>query len=165
MSLSVRSSIVTGWVTVLWVALWGELSIANAVAGLLVGCGLLVVFPVARDQPSWRFRPLGAMRFVFVFLGELVKANAVVLRQVVTFRSDRFREAVIAYRTSEPLSEALLVVLGDAISLTPGTLTLDMDVASSTLYVHVLHVDDVGGVDGVRNGIAVLERAVVRGFA
>jgi multicomponent Na+:H+ antiporter subunit E len=160
----VRRVVVVAWITVLWCALWGDVSAANVVAGAAVGLGLAFVFPPGGATRVWRVRPLRAAWFVAVFIRELVEANVVVLRQVLTFRSGDFREAVIAYRTSVPLGPALLVVLGDAITLTPGTMTIDMNVEESTLFVHVLHVDESGGLDAVRQSIGVLERAVIGAF-
>jgi multicomponent Na+:H+ antiporter subunit E len=160
----VRRVIVIVWTTGLWCALWGDVSGANLVAGAVVGVGLALVFPPSAAPRSWTFRPVRACGSTLVFLRELVKANLVVVRQVLTFRSEDFREAVIAYRTSVPLPAPLLVLLGDAITLTPGTMTIDMNVEESTLFVHVLHVDEDGGLDAVRDGIAVLERSVIGAF-
>jgi multicomponent Na+:H+ antiporter subunit E len=54
-------------------------------------------------------------------------------------------------------------VLADAISLTPGTLTLEVDRARSTLYVHVLEVGEgPDAVARVRRDIVALERLAIR---
>ena len=49
-------------------------------------------------------------------------------------------------------------IVADAITLTPGTLTLDISPDSSTLYVHVLGIGDP---EEVRADVADLERLVV----
>jgi multicomponent Na+:H+ antiporter subunit E len=156
-----RSVVLVVWLTFVWVLLWGDVTIANIVGGLLAGALVIAVAGVSREHPQWRIRPLGVLVFAGVFLREMTKANLIVLRQVLTWRNTRFQEAVIAYPAA-PLPPPLLVVLGELITLTPGTMTLETDPAAHTLYVHALHMDDA---QGVIDGIRVLERIVVRAFA
>ena len=59
----------------------------------------------------------------------------------------RLRPAVVAVplRSDDP---GLLALVADSITLTPGTLTVEADDASSTLWVHLLHLPE-DGVDEV----------------
>jgi multicomponent Na+:H+ antiporter subunit E len=56
-------------------------------------------------------------------------------------------------------SDLVITVVANAITLTPGTLTLEVRREPSTLYVHVLHLRDL---DQVRRDIRTLLRMVVR---
>jgi multicomponent Na+:H+ antiporter subunit E len=59
-------------------------------------------------------------------------------------------------------SDRLLTLLANAISLTPGTLTLEVNRQQSTLYVHVLDVGSgAGAVERVRADILRVERLAV----
>ncbi len=50
-----------------------------------------------------------------------------------------------------PMSETGAALLGCMVSLTPGTTTLDIDMAEHELLVHVLDASDIDGlVDGIR---------------
>ena len=73
----------------------------------------------------------------------------------------QLRQAVVAVPV-RGASDSLLTLLANAISLTPGTLTLEVDRPQSTLYVHVL---DVGtghdAVQRVRDDIRRLERLAI----
>jgi hypothetical protein len=51
--------------------------------------------------------------------------------------------------------------VANAVSLTPGTLTLDVDPDPPVLYVHVLHLRDV---DRLRREVAPLELLVTQAF-
>lgn len=149
------------WLATMWVLLWGDLSAANVVGGLLAGGLVIVVVGARASRLSSRVHPVGLVVFLVVFARELLTAVAQVTWQVVAWPNRRFREAVVAYQAA-PVSPGLLSILGNTISLTPGTLTLEIDEERHTLYVHVLHLSDpVEFADGIR----VLERAIVRAFA
>jgi multicomponent Na+:H+ antiporter subunit E len=62
-------------------------------------------------------------------------------------------------------TDGLATVVGNAITLTPGTLTVDVrrddPDRPPVLYVHVLHFSDV---DSLRRDVVRLERLAVRAF-
>jgi multicomponent Na+:H+ antiporter subunit E len=168
-----RFALLVVWSAAVWCALWGDLSVANLLAGAVLGAGVGVVVGIGRAAGGWRLAPWGAVVGVAMFVRELVKANLIVARQVLTMPTSAFRSAVIAYRPEVPLPRALMVLLADAITLTPGTMTLEIDEAAGVLYVHALHIGDgvdgdeaarAAAVDGVIDGIRVLERAIRRGL-
>jgi multicomponent Na+:H+ antiporter subunit E len=75
-----------------------------------------------------------------MFLRELLKANLVVLKVVLSPRI-RVQSGVIAVPT-ELTDEVSLTVLANMITLTPGTLTLDISPDRRYLFVHTLNLDD-----------------------
>ncbi|HWH28871.1 MAG TPA: Na+/H+ antiporter subunit E [Mycobacteriales bacterium] len=153
-----RSPAMLGWLTVVWVGLWGSVTVANVLGGLAVAAVLLVLLPVPQRPDQGRVRLLPLLRFVGFFAVELVRASAVVVWQVL--RGGRPRQAVLAVPAAGS-SDRLLTLVANAVSLTPGTLTLEVDRERSVLYVHAL---DVGGPDGVeraRRSIQRLERLAV----
>ena len=146
------------WLTAVWVALWGSITWANVLGGVAVAAVLLLAFPLPELPASGRVRPLGLLRFLVFFAKELVQASLTVAWQVV--RPGRpLRQAVVAVPV-RGLSDRLLTVVANAVSLTPGTLALEVDRPSATLYVHVLDVAP-GGADEVRRATLHLERLVV----
>lgn len=148
------------WLVVAWVALWGDATPANLLAGAAVATGLLVVFPPDR-RPRATVRPLAALRFAGWFLWKLVEASVVVAWEVATPRN-RIREGVIAVPL-RGITPELTTFVANAISLTPGTLTLEVRTGPPTvLYVHVLHLHDV---DAARREVRHLERLAARAFA
>lgn len=148
------------WLVVAWVALWGDPTPANAVAGTAVATGLLLLFPPGR-RPLVAVRPLAALRFAGWFSWKLVEASAVVAWEVVTPRN-RIREGVIAVPL-RGVAPGLTTLVANAITLTPGTLTLEVRTGPPTvLYVHVLHLRDV---DAARREVRHLEALAIRAFA
>lgn len=142
------------WLTAVWIALWGDLSVANIASGLLVAAILLTAFPM-RSGATVRVRPLRLAALVAHFLLDLVRASIEVTWQVVR-PHPRLQPGVIT-APIPPLPPALAVLVADAISLTPGTLTVELRVNAHLLRVHVLDTDEA---DAIRRDIdGLVERA------
>jgi multicomponent Na+:H+ antiporter subunit E len=94
--------------------------------------------PPTRRPVSALTWPLRLARSAALFLVELVKANVRVAYEVLT-PGFTMQAGIIAVptRTRSPLEA---VLLANAISLTPGTLTLEVDEDTRVLYVHALYV-------------------------
>lgn len=149
------------WLTAVWVGLWGSVTAANVLGGLAVAAVLLLLLPLPAGGGHGLVHPGALLRFGGRFLVDLVVSSAQVLALVLRPRL-ALRQGVVAVQVPGA-SQGLLTVLANAISLTPGTLTLDVDLPSSTLYVHAL---DVGpgpdGVDALRRGLREQAAAAVR---
>lgn len=138
-----RRVLIMTWLTVLWIVLWRDLSAANLLAGVAVA---FVASGGATDVRSrvWRHRvrPLALVRFFVFFSWKLVEANIVLAREVVT-PTNVINTGIIAV----PLpgySDLVVAVVANAISLTPGTLTLEVRRDPvPVFYVHVLHLHDL----------------------
>lgn len=159
---SARAIVTVGWSALVWIALWGEASPANVLAGVAVGVLTAWMVPLGGREDVPRqvtIRPLAAVRFVFYFLWALLRASAVVAWEVVTPGS-RIHQGIIEVplRTR---SSGIATVIGNAISLTPGTLTLEVARDPLRLYVHVLHLRDM---DAVRAELGRLEDLALRAF-
>lgn len=144
------------WLTAVWVALWGSVTAANVLGGLAVGLLLAVVLPLTQVTTRAVVRPLALLRFAGFFVVDLVRSSVQVTRLVLSPRRP-LRQAVVALPV-RGASDSLLTLLANAISLTPGTLTLEVDRPRSTLYVHVL---DVGDLEAVRAELAQVERLAI----
>lgn len=148
------------WLTAMWVLLWGEVTAANVIAGVAAAAVLLVVFPAGEHPgPRHRPRPIAALWFLLFFLAKLVEANAVLAWEVVTPRN-RIREGIVAVPV-RGCSPVVVTIIANTISLTPGTLTLEVDPDREELYVHVLHLRDL---ELVRTGLLRFRDLAVRAF-
>lgn len=123
-----------------WAALQGELNATNFVIGFLVSAAVIYVFRQMFFEPRY-FSKIGlVMKLVLVFLKELIKANLSVLKIVISPRL-RVRSGVIAVPT-DLRNDVALTLLANMITLTPGTLTLDISPDRRYLFVHTLNLDD-----------------------
>jgi multicomponent Na+:H+ antiporter subunit E len=148
------------WMVVLWVVLWGEVTVANVVSGVAVSAVLLLLLPLRRGaRGRFYVRPLRAVGFVLWLLVQIVRSNLLVAWEILTPR-DRIRAGVVSV-VLPPCSDGLVTLVANCITLTPGTLTLEVRREPTTLYVHVLHLRDI---DDVRHDVLDLLRRVVRAF-
>ena len=152
------------WLAVVWVLLWGELTVANIAGGVLVAVLLTVFLPSTGDrgrttEEGARIHPLAALHFAGWFAWKLVEANAVVAWEVLTPRN-RINEGVVAVPL-HGVSDGLTTLVASCVSLTPGTLVLDLDRDPLVLYVHVLHLRTI---EEVRAEVQTLEHLAIRAF-
>jgi len=149
---------------VVWLALWGEISVVNVASGVLVVAILALLFrPAPREHT---LHPLALVRLVAVFVWRLLSSSATVVLAVIAPSPARLRSGVVGVALSHP-STLVATIVADAISLTPGTLTLEAryegdDEAVATtppvLYIHVLGLADP---EAIRDDVRRLERLVV----
>lgn len=131
----------------------------NVLWGIVVGALTRLVVPLPRHERQVRVRPVALLRFVAYFLWQLVRASAIVAWEVVTPRN-RIHEGIVAapLRTS---SAGVITLIANAVSLTPGTLTLEVEQDPPVLYVHILHLRTI---DEVREDIRHLEDHALAAF-
>lgn len=149
------------WLVLVWMVLWGDLSLANLLSGVAVAALVLVAFPHAGPGPAGTLRPLHFLRFFGYFLYKLVEANLIVAWEVVTPSNEGIREGIVAVPVTGA-SDAVITVVANAISLTPGTLTLEVSRDPAVLYVHVLHLRDI---ETVRRDVYRLETLALQALA
>jgi multicomponent Na+:H+ antiporter subunit E len=146
------------WLTVVWVALWADLSVANVLSGLLVGGAVVLAFD------TWRpgrviVRPVRAMKFTLYFVYQLAVSTLIVARTILSPRA-RLRMGIVAVPL-QGCSDAVVTLVADAISLTPGTLTLEVGRDPMILYVHALDVRDISL---LQHDVRKLERMAIEAF-
>lgn len=150
------------WLTVMWVLLWGTPSLANLLAGVLVAAALLYVVPLPPSQGApMHVRPVAVLSLVVWFSWELVVATFNVAVEVLRPPGrSRIRTGIVAIPVPGR-SRGVVLLIANGISLTPGTLTVEVRGAEPTLYVHDIAVDDP---ETVRAAVRELERRVVLAF-
>ncbi len=147
-------------IAVIWLLMRGDASPGNFFVGLILAFTLILflrrTYQQERAFRRWRY----IFRFIFHFAWEVIVANIQVLLIVLSPRI-RIRPGIIAYKTEckTPLS---ITSLANSITLTPGTLSVDISKDNSTIFVHTLDIDDSDNVrESIRRG---LEEPVKRAF-
>lgn len=124
-----------------WAIITAQVTAGNFAAGFAVGyIALWLVYrAIGRRQPYFgRFFRL--VRLVAVFLWELLLANLRVAYDVMT-PSHHMRPGVVAIPL-DVTSDIQITLLANLITLTPGTLSLDVSEDRKTLYLHVMYLTD-----------------------
>ena len=147
------------FLVVVWVLLWGTLSWANVISGLVVAAVLLAVFPLPPVTFAGRIHPVGVARFLLRFLGDLVVASIQIAWLALRSRHVP-RSAIIAVRLRVN-TDLNLTLAAEALSLVPGSLILEADRTTGTLFIHVINVDSLAEVEKFRRGVLKLEERIV----
>ncbi len=123
-----------------WTALTGEFTALNLVEGFVIGFAVLWVIRRALG-PSDYFRKVPQLiGFALYFIWELVVASLRVAVETLTPKHG-MRPGVVAV----PLDverDYQITLLANLITLTPGTLALDVSADQRVLYVHTMYLKD-----------------------
>ena len=123
-----------------WCALTSDPSLANFVAGFIVGYTAMALSPVRKISRGYFRRLPRILGLLLFFLRELVLSGLRATREALS-PIKRSQPKVI--RVATDLRErSHLLVLAQLISLTPGTLVLDVDETVGVLYVHAMFARD-----------------------
>lgn len=146
---------------VVWIFLWGEISLANLLSGAAAAVSVLVAFPGDRPDARQRYvvRPVPFLRLAGYMLSQLARSNVLLTREMLS-RTSRLHTAVIAVdiRTDSP---ALVTAMANLMALNPGTLAIDLAPDASEIYVHVFYLDDV---ETLRRDVNQLQDLIIRAF-
>lgn len=123
-----------------WLVLAGELSAAQVALAALLG----LVMPILTDRFRASRLPVRrvdvALRLAGLFLYDLLVANVAVARAVLGSMSRvQPRFVRVPLDIEDPAATTLLAGL---VTLTPGTVSVDIDRSARTLTVHMLLVTD-----------------------
>ena len=144
-----------------WCALFGTFDLGTFVWGFLLAFAALSLSSPMFGQTAYFKRVLFAARLGAYFLYELTVSSLQVAWDVIT-PGHRSRPGIIAVPLDleEPIQ---ITVLANLISLTPGTLSLDVSPDGKTLYVHEMFLDDADETRGrIKTGFERLVREAMQ---
>lgn len=147
------------WLTVVWVLLWGTISVKIVVGGILVAAAVTALFPLPLLS-RLPFRPWPLLQLGGWLLADLVVSGALVAWETVRY-GPRARAGIVAVplRTG---SERITTLVAAAAALTPGSFVLQIDRAGSRLYVYALGLRGPADIARVRRQMERLQVRVVR---
>ncbi|HCE00333.1 MAG TPA: Na+/H+ antiporter subunit E [Armatimonadetes bacterium] len=139
-----------------WCALWGSFEPAMLATGFLVGLFLLGLLSRRGVIGQVRYvrQVERTVSFVLFFLLELVLANLEVALQVLR-GPKRLRPAIVRVPIDLP-SDAQITLLSTFLTLTPGTMVLDVSEDRRHIFVHTMHLPAAGAEE--------LRRSIREGF-
>lgn len=137
--------------TLVWVALTGTFEFINFAFGFVLTFIILwVINKDATDRKYFRVIP-SVIRFIFFFIYELIKANIQVAYDVIT--PTFYMKPGIVSVPLDAETDLEITLLANVISLTPGTLSLDVSDDKKVLYVHAMYVRDKDEfIKSIKNG-------------
>jgi multicomponent Na+:H+ antiporter subunit E len=149
---------------VFWLLLVGSLTQQELVAGVLVAAAVAALnadrTPILADLRITPLAPVSLLFYLGTLLVALLRANADLARRVLT-PSLPIRPAMVQIRTGLR-SDLGRLVLANSITLTPGTLSVDVD--DDTLTVHWIDCPPGTDLDAATQTIAAGFERHLRGF-
>lgn len=139
-----------------WMLLWRDVSTGTLIGGAVVA-GLVEVVRQAYPRLTG-LSLVGGADLLARFFGMVIASNARVAWEVVTPKDERVRQAIVAVPLSTS-SVPIALLVANATSFTPGSLTIELTEAPLVLYVHVLHFTST---EEVQADVRRLEELVLR---
>lgn len=141
----------------LWMGLYGEVTPANLAGGVAIAG---VVWFATRERDSRRFtiRPLAVVSLIVFMFANLVRSSFRVLLAVWLPTPGRTVAHVQVARLQSG-SPTVAAVVANLITVTPGTMTIEVSDDAHEIQVHVLGEVSV---EAFTASVADLERRVVR---
>lgn len=123
-----------------WAALTGSFSLVTLLTGFALGFAALWIIQPLTGASTYHARVFAWIRLVVMFHYELLVSSFAVAWDVLTPRH-RARPAIVDIPLAVR-SDAGILLLTNLISLTPGTLSLDVSEDRRTLSIHAMFADD-----------------------
>lgn len=130
----------TLWLVAIWVLLWGDLSVANVLSGLLVAGAIGLLSPSAPSAGRLALRPLGVAHLLGHFALVLVKSNVALIPQVLGPMS-KLDPGVIVVRLPGA-TDGLLTMVANMMALTPGNMPVGATADPPEIHLHLLRLSD-----------------------
>ncbi len=154
------SLVATIGLAVMWMMLWGDLSLGAAIWGLLIALLVQVMFPLPDVPELESFRPLGFARLVIVTLTGLAVSSIQVAAKVLAFwRPTRNAMIRVPLRSD---SEFITAITAELVTLVPGSVAVDA--GEGWLLVHVFDASSEAAIDHARARVLTTEATVLRAF-
>jgi multicomponent Na+:H+ antiporter subunit E len=138
--------------TFVWVALTGEFRYANFLIGFGLSFFVLWISTALGNQSAYFMRLINAIVLAFYFLWELLRANMQVTYDIIT-PTMHMKPAIIAVPLSAE-TDLEIMLLANLITLTPGTLSIDVSDDKKVIYVHTMYLKTKQDfIDSIKNGL------------
>ena len=137
--------------TLAWAGVTGSFTIPNLIFGAVIGLLALWLVRDPEKTGTARIRPLKVAQLALLFIVELLKSGWRVARIVVR-RDMRLDPDIIVYplRVTRDFE---IAILANLITLTPGTLSVDVSADRKRLFVHCIDVGDYdAAIADIRDG-------------
>ena len=128
------------FLALVWIGMTGEFTGINFLVGFALG--LLILFFARRviGTPNYLAKIAQVLELIVFVIWELILANLRVAYDVIT-PGYGMRPGVVGVPL-DARTDAEITLLANLITLTPGTLSLDVSSDRRVLYIHVMYIDD-----------------------
>jgi multicomponent Na+:H+ antiporter subunit E len=148
------------WLVALWMLLWGQFTPLSLLTGLAVAIVVTRVFRLPPVELSGRVSLWWGLVFVLEFLVALVRGSLTVAWQVLDWRRQPGTAIIAVPMVTD--DDLIMTHVAVTASLIPGSLIVDIDRDRRVLYLHIIGVRDMAGVEEQRRSVQHWEERIVR---
>ncbi len=123
-----------------WMFLTGDLDFSNFVEGFFISFAIIFIIKYSKGSNNYLLKIPKIISFIFYFIYELIVANLKVAKDIIT-PTHLMKPAIIAFPLAAK-TDLEITLLANLITLTPGTLSLDVSKNKKTLYFHAMYVEN-----------------------
>lgn len=135
---------------IIWVLATGALTEENFIFGFLISFGILYIITINREDRKYFTMLPKLLSFILFMSWEIIKSNLLTVKESLYAKSKLNPAMVKVPLTVE--SDFEISILATMVSVTPGTLVMDISDDKKVMYVHVMHlVDKQGFINEVKN--------------
>ncbi len=144
-------------IALVWMFLNNEWNAVSFVSGFVVGLGFIFLLRRFFPGPFYLVKLWAFIKLLLLFLKELALSNIAVIKEIVRPRL-AIRPGIVALHT-DLKSDWEIATLACLITLTPGTLTIEVSPDNQTLYIHAMDIHDAEELAGQIKG--TFEKAIM----
>ncbi len=123
----------------MWLVLSASLDMANILIGLGVSIAVALLYTKMFKHTKFEFiNPIWFLVYIFILLKNIIISNVQIAKRTLS-KDMKLAPAIIKVKTNLK-SDWKKLLLANSITLTPGTLTLD--IVDDTLFIHVIEFRD-----------------------
>lgn len=124
----------------IWAAMTGAISMSNLVIGSIIGYLVLLILRPILGPSAYFYKLPQTLRFIVYFFKEMLVSSLRVGYDVIT--PTHYNKPGIVAIPLDAKTDIEITLLANLISLTPGTLSLDLSPDRSILYIHAMFAAD-----------------------
>lgn len=143
-----------------WMALWQQFDLGTLIIGLVYGTVIVRIFYLPPLRGTGRMNPLWGLVFTARFLGKMVIASFQV-SWIALWQGPTVRNRIISVQLRSH-DDLMVTLVGHTLALVPGSLVLDVDRTTATLYLHCLGVTDDHQAERIRQDALRTEALLIR---
>ncbi|UJP64065.1 Na+/H+ antiporter subunit E [Mongoliitalea daihaiensis] len=125
--------------TLIWVLATGTLTEENLLFGFFLGFTILWIITTNKRESKYFYIVPTLISFLLTMLWEIIKANFMTVKESI-FQDD-LEPAIIKYPL-QAKTDGEISLLANIISLTPGTVVIDVSDDKKVMFIHVMHLKD-----------------------
>lgn len=149
------------FIATVWMFMSTSMSASTFIVGYLIGLILIIMMRRFFSERLYIWRLWATVKLILLFFKELILSNISVLRLILQPKMDI--EPMIFALPTDLKHDWEITLLSSLITLTPGTLVLNVSDDQKTLYIHAIDVDDVDeAIDSIKNSFEKAIKEVSR---